>query len=708
MGRTDVQVLSPINGRVIGTKEIRVGSDKVSITRLIVRVISGLQLSITPDSYVENGYVAETSVTRKLTAQYQEGLLDIDLEFSDGARTPLRDISVDDYFLLVESLDTDVVAFAPMLASHHPRVIAVGEGNGDLLRVTLLLSEECRMRRNIPMGKQSPKTVTGPLASALASVQVDFSTSEAPSRPDTVQNDGISGRERKSGRDRDVNDLSDILIGIPLKDDHNHEHPAVQARKHGVNSGLTPISLGSGKSPVHTDMTSLEIGMYVLLTGFCLAIGIFVISCVVYASKFRPVTIDMVSEEMGVRKDPSNGGLGILRDSRRPRESTTNAHDWVWLGRATMDRSMTQQEIDNRDARMRITSNPMPLNYVDPNDAVLQMNGFDNPNAIELPAKSNGAINTATYTKRDRRSYHSDDSAPPPLPPHGITANSVNVEYRPPVPPHRNIGVTANINGQQQPVQAVQRQIPEIPRRHRQRSASNVQQNRRSNGSNILPQDIQVHYAGDRSSVHSNPGHSLNFTQQQINAALFNSNSPSYSVQSIPSTSKHYQNQELHMAEILVESAVGQQRSAFQFDTITPKKNLTNLTPKNSNTTDYNDAPLSSVMLNSGIEVSTSAEDEIVTKENTNEELTADTNNDSVKSLENESSSSDDNGGFVTPEDQEPTNHRVKRATVVGNPMFSSQDSELAATGESLGIDDLEMDYDQIMNYFDNLKESNA
>lgn len=90
MGRTDVQVLSPINGRVIGTKEIRVGSDKVSITKLIVRVISGLQLSITPDSNVENGYVAETSVTRKLTAQYQEGLLDIDLEFSDGAKMPLR------------------------------------------------------------------------------------------------------------------------------------------------------------------------------------------------------------------------------------------------------------------------------------------------------------------------------------------------------------------------------------------------------------------------------------------------------------------------------------------------------------------------------------------------------------------------------------------------------------------------------------------
>lgn len=85
-----MKVLSPITGRVIGAKEIRVGSDRVTITRLLVRVVSGLQLNITPDSAIENGYVAETSVTRKLTAQYQEGLLDIDIEFSDNARTPLR------------------------------------------------------------------------------------------------------------------------------------------------------------------------------------------------------------------------------------------------------------------------------------------------------------------------------------------------------------------------------------------------------------------------------------------------------------------------------------------------------------------------------------------------------------------------------------------------------------------------------------------
>lgn len=48
--------------------------------------------------------------------------------FSDGSVTPLRDIDRDAYSLRVQSLDSEVVAFAPMLGSAHPRVIAVGEG----------------------------------------------------------------------------------------------------------------------------------------------------------------------------------------------------------------------------------------------------------------------------------------------------------------------------------------------------------------------------------------------------------------------------------------------------------------------------------------------------------------------------------------------------------------------------------------------------
>ena len=134
---------------------------------------------------------------------------------------------VSDYQLLVESLDPEVVAFAPMVASHHPRVIAVGEGRGDLLRVSLQLADACRLqaagRRAAAKAPTSARAaaVVLPLATAVANVEVDFASSELPSRPEFVQNDGGGNlglgahhRERKNGGNRDVApDLHDIVIG---------------------------------------------------------------------------------------------------------------------------------------------------------------------------------------------------------------------------------------------------------------------------------------------------------------------------------------------------------------------------------------------------------------------------------------------------------------------------------------------------------------
>lgn len=57
------------------------------------------------------------------------------------------------------------------------------------------------------------------------------------------------------------------------------------------------------------------------------------------------------------------------------------------------------------DSRVRITANPMPLNYVDPEDALAQVTSFDNPNHVQLPATAGcGPVDTSTYNKRDRRS----------------------------------------------------------------------------------------------------------------------------------------------------------------------------------------------------------------------------------------------------------------------------------------------------------------
>lgn len=126
-----------------------------------------------------------------------------------------------DYNISVETLDPGVVAFAPMTLapSPHPRVIAVGEGHGDLLKITLQLSEACRTpTRKIksPPGRVIPVV---PLATALANIEVDFASSELPTRTEFVQNDGggnlgmgVHHRERKNGKEI-VTDLHDILIG---------------------------------------------------------------------------------------------------------------------------------------------------------------------------------------------------------------------------------------------------------------------------------------------------------------------------------------------------------------------------------------------------------------------------------------------------------------------------------------------------------------
>lgn len=53
------------------------------------------------------------------------------------------------------------------------------------------------------------------------------------------------------------------------------------------------------------------------------------------------------------------------------------------------------------DSRIRITSNPMTLNYCNPNDALVEVTCFDNPNHIQLPPNINTQIDTSTYNKKD-------------------------------------------------------------------------------------------------------------------------------------------------------------------------------------------------------------------------------------------------------------------------------------------------------------------
>lgn len=89
-----------------------------------------------------------------------------------------------------------------------------------------------------------------------------------------------------------------------------------------------------------SDMTPLEIGMYFLLAVFSFGIVVSVVSCVVYASKFKPQPSDSPLPSLPVLGAArARAAASQLAMGRRPRESTTNAHDWVWLGRATLERA---------------------------------------------------------------------------------------------------------------------------------------------------------------------------------------------------------------------------------------------------------------------------------------------------------------------------------------------------------------------------------
>ncbi|XP_054719094.1 transmembrane protein 132E-like [Uloborus diversus] len=440
-GRTEVQVLSPITGRVSGAKEVRVGTDKETITHLEVTVVAGLQLTVSPDETLPGGFVAQTTINHKLTSQYQEGLLNIKIHFSDGTSSPLADIADMDYHLSVDTFDSEVVAFAPMAGLHYPRVIAIAKGKGDLLHVTLELAERCQKRRSQP------------LAMAYAFIDVDFTNEKSLMNDVRVKNsknllDGVRKRTDHvdSFSSSDVgepfitsNDVSSILYqdSISHRGKSHYHEPAVQARQNLVHT---------------SDLTPLEIGMYALLGVFCLAILVFLVSCSVFAVRYRRKQVPPVT---------TTG------------DSVAHAHDWVWLGRATLERN---------SVNTRCSQTLVPMADFNGNH---QSEGLDTITKVQRREKNNGTrqigsgcrgsnlsfpgseisiritsnpqemkeeelamLEKATSTtpnnagsatvSREKRVRIVTNPVPPPIIPQGNPLKLFPAHPPPPVPPHRN------------------------------------------------------------------------------------------------------------------------------------------------------------------------------------------------------------------------------------------------------------------------------
>lgn len=177
----------------------------------------------------------------------------------------------------------------------------MGEGSGDLLSVSLELPDRCHTKAQAP------------LASAPLHLAVQGTADWKQDRKKERRRRKERTKGKGSIKSVDMGDISEILSNIALRDENS---------RGGDPGGPHPRSRADqAQADLYGhEATTLEVGMYVLLGIFCVAISVFMASCFVYASK---------------QQQTGGGGPPFAQRSR----SVQNAHDWVWLGRHTLDKS---------------------------------------------------------------------------------------------------------------------------------------------------------------------------------------------------------------------------------------------------------------------------------------------------------------------------------------------------------------------------------
>ena len=240
------------------------------------------------------------------------------MEFSDGSTIPLRNTPAGDFMLGTNNMNNHVVAFGPMLSPYQPQVIALGQGKGKLLKVSLNLGEVCQ--------KKKSKS----LADSYIYTEVDFSGESE--EEDQTQNDEYWNTKRKKGdiavkAGHIVGDTPDaveenrgaIKMGGRESKSYNQLLPDESSR----TTSDTPNSEAQQQRVYDTyeNMSALEVGMYALLGVFCLAVVAFMANCSVFVWRYK-------------KRHTSEKWMNAPRGA-----PVQDAADWVWIGRQTLERN---------------------------------------------------------------------------------------------------------------------------------------------------------------------------------------------------------------------------------------------------------------------------------------------------------------------------------------------------------------------------------
>ncbi|XP_050812053.1 transmembrane protein 132A isoform X3 [Gopherus flavomarginatus] len=328
------KVRSPVSDSILGEQTLVVSDEKVAVLELQAQLVSGLSLVLSTEPGHPDVLTATCQALSALHSPKQEAALSVWLAFTDHTLAPMELYGWRDVALSVSSLDPGVAWVRPDEELAPPLIVAEGPGRGPLLQLGLHTADSCRKGKH-----------RAPLAAGAAWLEVGISRrlptpgdprprNSRPESPFQRAEGAMSGEAMTAA-------ATESMVG-PQK-----WAPA------GVGPDLTKFEGPQGGTSSNDEepgeeeedeivkapeqVTDLEIGMYVLLGVFCLAIFIFLINCIVFVLRYQ-------------RKEPPDAGSGLAPSTQQP-------HNWVWLG---TDQEELSRQLDRCSQHQELSPNPTP------------------------------------------------------------------------------------------------------------------------------------------------------------------------------------------------------------------------------------------------------------------------------------------------------------------------------------------------------------
>ncbi|XP_060627090.2 transmembrane protein 132A [Anolis sagrei] len=329
-GMTSVEVRSPVSDSILGEQTLVVSDDKVSLSELQTQLVSGLSLSLSVEQGHPNVFTATCQGLPTLRSLKQEGVLSLWLAFTDHTLAPVELYGWRDAGLSVSSLNPHVVSVRLDEERGRPVIVAEGPGRGSLLQLSLHSPDSCRKGKH-----------RAPLAQGTTWLEVTFGRRILTTSSPRQQSPHLHGDPPFQRAEGAMSGEAVTVAAVTESGKGTRKRGPI-----GVGPPITKFEGPGGSSYEDADqveeeeeeeqeedemvkaparVTDLEIGMYVLLGVFCLAIFIFLINCVVFVLRYQ-------------RKEPPDAGSG-------PASSTQQPHNWVWLG---TDQEELSRQLDLR------------------------------------------------------------------------------------------------------------------------------------------------------------------------------------------------------------------------------------------------------------------------------------------------------------------------------------------------------------------------